>query len=146
MLLRPARSLTRTRRAVAHGLAGSMCSKLRATLHGVDVHAALVGEGGAADPGLAGVVAEVGDSSTYSESSLSLQGGFGQARRVQFEGEIGDDGGEVAVAGAFAVAVDGALDLGGAGEGGQGVGHAQADVVVGVDAQTGGAQAPGTPR
>ena len=47
-----------------------------------------------------------------------------------------DDAGEVAVAGAFAVTVDGALHMHGAGvQRGQGVGHAHAAVVVGVDAQ-----------
>ena len=46
-----------------------------------------------------------------------------------------DDAGQIAIAGAFAVTVDGALHMNRAGfERRQGVGHAEADVVVRVDA------------
>ena len=50
--------------------------------------------------------------------------------------QTGDDGGEVAVAGAFAVTVDRPLHLHRSGaDGGQRVGHAQAAIVVRVDAE-----------
>ena len=52
--------------------------------------------------------------------------------------EVGDDRGQVGVAGPLAVAVDAALDLDGAlADGGQGVGHRAAGVVVEVDAEPG---------
>lgn len=76
-----------------------------------------------------------------------VTGEFGEFGEVwddlvpHFELEVGDDGGEVAVAGAFAVAVDGALDLLCAGaDGGECVGDTEAAVVVGVDAEGGGGE------
>ena len=60
----------------------------------------------------------------------------GQHRPVALELEVGDDGEEVGVAGALAVAVERALHVGGARvDGGQRVGHRAAGVVVAVDAQ-----------
>ena len=57
---------------------------------------------------------------------------------VQLELEVGDDGDEVGVAGALAVAVDAALHVARPrGDGGQRVGHGAAAVVVGVDADAG---------
>ena len=59
----------------------------------------------------------------------------GQHRPVQLELEVGDDRDQVGVAGALAVAVDGALHVAGAGvDRGQGVGDRAAGVVVAVDA------------
>ena len=53
---------------------------------------------------------------------------------AKLELQVGDDRGQVRVAAALAVAVDGALHLAGAGTNrGEGVGHAAARVVVGVD-------------
>ena len=54
---------------------------------------------------------------------------------IQLQRHAGDDAGQIAIAGAFAVAVDGALHVDGAGfQGGQRVRDPQAAVVVGVDA------------
>ena len=64
-----------------------------------------------------------------------LQTALGQRAHAHLQREIGDDGGEVAVAGAFAVPVDRALHLRGAAEHtGEAVGHAASGVVVRVDA------------
>ena len=75
-------------------------------------------------------------SSTNSESSFSFGSEFaGTPVFFNLKCKQRDDAGQIAVAGAFAVAVDGALHLGGAGfDAGQGVGHAQAAIVVRVDA------------
>ena len=65
----------------------------------------------------------------------TLQPAFGQSLNAELELQIGDDRDEVAVAGAFAVAVDRALHLSGsASHSSQGVGHAAACVVVEVHA------------
>ena len=62
----------------------------------------------------------------------------GSTLPVQLELEVGDDGDEVGVAGALAVAVDAALHVARpGGDGGQRVGHGAAAVVVGVDADAG---------
>ena len=55
---------------------------------------------------------------------------------LHFEGQGGDDGAEIGVAGPFSIPVDGALDHGGAGfDRGQRIGHRQLGVVVRVNAQ-----------
>ena len=76
-------------------------------------------------------------SSTNCESSRNCASeDSGTQRLLHLEREVGDDAGEVAVAGALAVAVDRALDVGRARlDRRQRVGHAQPDVVVGVDAE-----------
>ena len=102
---------------------------------GVDVHAALVGEGGAADERRAGEVRVVGNI-VHEIGEIAQLFEMRDHREAHLELEDGDDGGEVAVSGAFAVAVDGALDLGGAGfDGGDGVGDGEFAIVVGVDAE-----------
>src|SRR6185436_5946170 len=54
------------------------------------------------------------------------------------EGERGDDTDQVAITRAFSVTVDGALDVSGAGiDGGDGIGDAEAAIVMGVDADAG---------
>ena len=63
-----------------------------------------------------------------------LQPVGGDGLDPHLQGEVRDDRGEVAVAGALAVAVDGALHLdGAAADAGERVGHAGAGVVVEVD-------------
>ena len=62
-----------------------------------------------------------------------------QTGLIELEHQVRDDAGEIAIARPLAVAIDCALHLGSARlNGGQGVGHAQADVVVGVNADRGG--------
>ena len=59
----------------------------------------------------------------------------GEHLPTELDLEVGDDGEQVGVAGALAVAVDRALHVGGAGvDGREGVGHRTAGVVVAVDA------------
>jgi hypothetical protein len=108
---------------------------------GVDVDAALVREGGAADEGRAAAGALVGDL-VDEEGEIAQLGEFFVAEdaAVHLKLEIGDAGDEVAVAGAFAVAVDRALDLRGARlDARERVGDAEAAIVVSVDAELGGA-------
>ena len=63
---------------------------------------------------------------------------WGSTVRSELELEVGDDGDEVGVAGALAVAVDAALHVRGAGrDRGERVGNGTAAVVVGVDADAG---------
>jgi len=105
-------------------------------VHGVDVHTPLVGEGGAADEGGAGIVLKVGQ---FIHESGEV-GEFAEMARgkdlfAELKLQDGQNGGEVTVAGSFPVAVQGALDLEGAFfHRGDGVGHAEATVVMGVDA------------
>ena len=107
-------------------------------LHGVDVDAALVRERRRADERRAGIVRAVRQ--FVDEKRHLRQGG---EVRDDFQAHLGlqtgDERGEVAVARAFAVAVDRALHLHRPGaHGGQRVGDAEAAVVVRVDAQRGG--------
>ena len=87
-------------------------------------------------------------SSTNSESSFSLGSDFaGTPRFFILKCNDRDDAGEIAIAGAFAVAVDRALHVRGAGfEPGERIGHAEADVVVRVDADARGQLASGERR
>ncbi len=108
---------------------------------GVDLHRAgvqtrLVREGGGAHIGLVAVGADVGGRG----HGVGRPGEFGQSLRrqhgqVQLGGEVPDDREQVRVARAFAVAVAGALDVGGAGlDGRDRVGHGASGVVLAVDA------------
>ena len=104
---------------------------------GVGVHAAFVGEGVASGEG-GGVIGhdigEFGDEIAEMGELAELLGADHVVAHLELDG--GDDGAEVCIAGAFAVAVDGALDLCCAFEHGlNGVGDAAAAVVVGVDAE-----------
>ena len=111
----------------------------RDALDGMDVDAALVRESRLAHPRLTGVVAQVGDLVHELGQLLELRQRLRRhADLAELELERGHDAGEVAVPGALAVAVDGALDVGRAGlQGGDGVGDAKAAVVVGVDPDPG---------
>ncbi len=106
---------------------------------GGGVEAGLVGEGEGADVGGGGARPDAGDGGDgggrAGEGGELVGGDDGPAA---FEDEVGDDGEEVGVAAAFAVAVGGALDVDGAGVGGgEGVGDGAAGVVVAVDAEGG---------
>ncbi len=126
---------------VADGFGGDVFVGFGEFVDGVDVHAAFVGEGGGADVGLAVDEVEVGDFVDVAAGFGEVGEGFAavaEAFVAHFQAEVGDDGGEVDVAAAFADAVHGALDVGGAGaDGGEGVGGGDAGVVVGVDADGG---------
>ena len=103
---------------------------------GVHVRAALVGEGRGADPRTARIGGEVGDAVDEArQAGEALQRGRGDALPAELQLGAGDDGGEVAVAGALADAVDGTLDVRGASfERGEGVGEAETGVVMRMDA------------
>jgi hypothetical protein len=137
MLLRPAKSLISTLRALP-------------TEAGIDVLVAgttfctaltcvppLCEKAAEPTHGWRGLWRKLAISSTNCESSLSCGSDFGGTHAFfQFEGDVGNDAGQVAIAGAFAVTVDGALHVRRAGfKRRQRVGHAQADVVVRVDAR-----------
>ncbi len=103
-------------------------------LHGVDVHAALVGKGGGADEGCPRVVGNVGEFVDEEADFVELAE-IGNDRRVHLELKIGDDGGEVAVADTLAVTIDGSLNLDSAGtDRSDGVGNSESGIVVSVDA------------
>ncbi len=78
----------------------------------VDVHAAFMGEGGTTDEGGTWIVVEVGE-------FVDKAGKFGELAEIalgqdffaEFEFEKREEGGEITVSGAFAVAVHRALDL-----------------------------------
>ena len=105
-------------------------------LHSVDVRAALVRKRGRAHPRQARIVAQVGNLVHERRKFFQLRqrlrrhGSF-----FQLQCDAGDDTGQIAVAGAFAVTVDRALHMACAHfERGERVRDAQADVVVRVDA------------
>ena len=106
-------------------------------VHGVDVDAALVGIGALADEGLAVVVGDVGrlgEEAREVHQPRHLVAADGGPPHLQLQ--HGDDGAQVDVAAALAVAVEGALHLRRPQlDGGDGVGHGQAGVVVGVDSE-----------
>ena len=122
---------------VAHQRRVDVLETARHLLHRVDVHAAFVGERRLAHPRLPRVVAQVGDLiHELRELPQLRQRLLRHAALLHLERHVGDHAGEVAVAGAFAVAVDRALDVRRAGlDRRQRVRHPQADVVVRVDAQ-----------
>ena len=61
----------------------------------------------------------------------------GRQRFFHLQRHIGNDAGQIAIAGAFAVTIDRALHMGGARfEAGQGIGDSEADVIVGVNAES----------
>ena len=106
-------------------------------LHRGGVHAPLVGKGALAHVGLIAVGAHVGQLiDKAGEFAEALEVGLTEAIYAHLELQIGDDGAEIGVAAALPHAVDGPLDLVAARlHRGQGVGHRQLGVVVGVDAQ-----------
>ena len=79
-------------------------------LDGVDVDASLVGEGRGPHVGSADVVLAVGQF-VHKKRQLAQARQVGGDRDAHFELQVGHDGGEIAVAHALAVAVDGPLDL-----------------------------------
>ncbi len=106
-------------------------------LHGVDVHAALVRKRRRADPRQARVVTHVRDLIHELRKFLQLAAATSRGTQVFFifNATQRNDAGQIAIAGALAVAVDGALHVHRAGfERGQGVRHAKADVVMRVNA------------
>ena len=102
------------------------------------VDAALVGEGAGADVRLVRVGRDVGDLGHEARQLRQVRQvvAAGHGLEAELERQVGPDGDEVGVAAALAVAVDRALDVAGAGlDGGEGVRHRQAGVVVNVDAE-----------
>ena len=137
MLLLPARSLTSTRRRLPTS-AGSMCSKLRATFcTALTCMPPLWANAVWPTHGCRGLCRKLAISSTNCESSRNWASDVsGTQRLLHLEGEVGDHAGQVAVAGALAVTVDGALHMRRARlDRGQRVGHPQPDVVMRVDAE-----------
>ena len=106
---------------------------------GVHVRAALVGEGRGADPRTTRIGGEVGDAvDEAGQAGEALQRGRGDALPAELQLGARDDGGEVAVSGTLADAVDGTLDMGSTGfERGEGVGEAETGVVMRMDADGG---------
>ncbi len=103
----------------------------------VDVHPPLVGEGAGADEGLAGPEVHVGRLVDEPRHLGQPGEAAGLEEVVPFvlEGQVGDDAAQVDVPAALADPVDGPLDLGRPlADRGQGVGHGELAVVVGVDA------------
>ena len=100
------------------------------------MHAALVGEGAAADVGLVvaqGQVGQFGDKPGDARQAGKLLGAHRSVPHLEFE--VGDDRAEVGVAGPFPVAVHAALDMGSALlDGSERVGDGEVGVVVSVDA------------
>src|SRR5687768_7582716 len=122
---------------IAHGRGIDVLVAARRPFDGVDVNAALVGEGGLADPGLARVVADVRDLvHELGKFSKLWQRCRGHPYLVHLKGERGDDTGEVAIAGALTVAIDGALNVGRADiDRRDGVGDSETAVIVRVNAE-----------
>ncbi len=123
--------------AVAHQRRVHVFVGLDVAADGVDVHAALVGEGRRADERL--VLAEVEVGHLVDEPAdlrQVLQRALTETTVAVLEDQVGDDARQVGVAAPLADAVDRALDVAGARlHGRQRVGHAQAAVVVAVDAE-----------
>ncbi len=111
----------------------------RELVHGVDVDAPLVREGGAADERRASAGTLVGDLIDEKREVAQLRQAFvAQDAKAHFELEIGDAGDQVAIAGPLAVAVDRPLDLRRARlDARQRVGDAEAAIVMRMDAQLG---------
>jgi len=103
----------------------------------VNVHAAFVSEGAFAHVGLIGLEGCIRALVHEAGELRELREVFGAAAsKAHLENEVGDDGAKVGIPAALAKAVDGALDVGGAGfYGGEGVGSREAGVVVSVDAE-----------
>ena len=104
--------------------------------HGINVHAALVGEGVAADVGRLLVVRHVGNVADRTGHRRQLLHPFRRnALETEFELQVGDDGAQIGIAAALANAVDGALHLGRARlHRHDRVGHRHFAIVVAVDA------------
>ena len=122
--------------AVADRVGRNVLVGVAATGDGARVETGLVGESGGADVGLLGVgghVDQLGDVVGDGREAFEAVGRDGAD--VELQREVGDGGRQIGVTGALAVAVDAALDVGGAGpDGGDGVGHGAAGVVVEMDA------------
>ena len=104
---------------------------------GGGVEPALVGERRHADVGVGRVRRQVHQlGHVPAHGGEALEAPVGQALDAHLQLEVGDAGHQVGVAGALAVAVDRALELGGAAEHRRdGVGDRAAGVVLGVDAE-----------
>ena len=103
-------------------------------LHGVHVQPALVGEGGHADVWGADVMLHVGQF-IHEVGEVAQLGQVDAEIDAHLDLQVGHHGDEITIPHAFAVAVDGALHLVGTGaHGGQGIGDADAAIIVGVDA------------
>ena len=136
MLPRPERSLTSTRWRLPTVSGCDVLVGGGILQHGADVHAALVREGALADERLVVAqrqVGQFGDEAADRGEAGQLLGADGGVAQLQFQ--VGDDGGQVGVAAALAVAVHAALHVRGAGfHGGDGVGHGHVGIVMRVDA------------
>ena len=102
---------------------------------GVHVRAALMGEGRGADPRTTRIGGEVGDAINEArKTSEALERGRGDALPAELQLGARDDCGEVAITGALADAVDGALDMRSARfKRSEGVGETEAGVIVRMD-------------
>ncbi len=106
---------------------------------GVHVRAALMGEGSGADPRTARIGSEVGDAINEArKASEALERGRRDALPTELQLGARDDCGEVAITSALTDAVDGALDMRSSRfKRGEGVGEAEAGVVMRMDADRG---------
>ena len=105
--------------------------------HGVDVDASLVGERALADIRLAVVVIDVGDLAEEAGEVHQLHEIVATYRLItHLQFQVGQDGAQVGVAAALAIAVKRSLHLHRAPlHGHEGIGHAHASIVVRVDAK-----------
>ena len=109
----------------------------RVFLDRADVDTALVGKGAFADKGPAVERHQVGRLRDVARNPFELGEVFGrEAGAFHFQAQDRNDGCQVGIAATLSVAVDRAVDHDGAGfDGDDAVGHCQAGVVVGVDAE-----------
>ena len=124
---------------VAHRLGVGVLVERRVDADRAGVQTRLVGEGGRTDVRLTRVGRDVRELADRVGDARALpQPPVGEHRPGALELEVGDDGHQVGVAGALAVAVEGALHVRRTGvDGGQRVGDGATRVVVAVDAQPG---------
>src|SRR5699024_1213636 len=111
--------------------------QVRVDADGAGVQPGLMCEGAGPDVGLPGERGDIGDLADGMGDPGDLpQTGATESTYVALEFEIGHYGEDVGVASAFAVAVDATLYvLRSRGDGGHGVGHGAAGIVMSVDAQ-----------
>src|SRR5699024_4105877 len=122
---------------VAHPARGHVLVQVRVDADGAGVQPGLMCEGAGPDVGLPGERGDIGDLADGMGDPGDLpQTGATESTYVALEFEIGHYGEDVGVASAFAVAVDATLYvLRSRGDGGHGVGHGAAGIVMSVDAQ-----------